>query len=201
LSEYDPLRNGADPAKAEDRVFLPMEARSGIAEPIVPVRSIGEFAAAILTSARVWQFSMQSALSGYRERIAHVALDAQEGGLNLNMPPEIVGRLTKYGELAGKKFVNDFNFDEHRWRRLLVSFDCLDDTLVALHQSYMSTYRDFLKDYPERAKSYEQTQQWLGELRACLDALDTVIATQPAHLHTGGRIPRPRCRMRITPEP
>jgi predicted acylesterase/phospholipase RssA len=201
LSEYDPLRNGPDPNKAEDRVFLPMEARSGIAEPIVRVDSIGEFAGAILTSARVWQFSMQSALSGYRERIVHVALSRKEGGLNLNMPRKIVEQLTRYGELAGKKFVNDFSFDEHRWRRLLVSFGCLYDALVDLHESYTSSYREFLKTYPDRAQSYEQTQQWLGELRACLDALDAVIAAQPPHLRTGGRIPRPRCRLRITPEP
>jgi hypothetical protein len=201
LSEFDPLRNGQDPDKAEDRVYLPVKAGEGIAEPINPVRSIGEFAAAILTAARVWQFSMQSALPGYRERIAHVALDKQEGGLNLNMPPHIVKRLTRYGELAGKKFLTDFSFDEHRWRRFLVSFDCLDKTLVELQEQYEQAYRTFISEYPDNAASYEQTKLWLGEVRAALEALDDVIAKEPPHLHTGGQIPRPRCKMRITPEP
>lgn len=201
LAQFDTLRNGPDPNRSEDRVFLPVKAGAGIAEPINPVRSIREFAAAVLTAARVWQFSMQSALPGYRERIAHVALDTQEGGLNLNMPPEIVKRLTRYGELAGRKFLDEFNFDEHRWRRFLVSFDCLDRTLVELQDGYEKAYRSFIHDYPSRAGSYRQTELWLDEVRTALDALADVVAKEPTHLHTGGQIPRPRCKMRITPEP
>jgi hypothetical protein len=81
-----------------------------------------------------------------------------------------------------------------------VSFDCLDKTLVELHESYEKAYRTFIREYPDHAASYKQTELWLGEVRAALDALD-VIAKEPAHLHIGGQIPRPRCKMRITPEP
>lgn len=58
-----------------------------------------------------------------------------------------------------------------------------------------------MSTYPPQAESYKQTELGLAEVRACLEALDDVIAKPPPHLHTGGQIPRPRCEMRITPEP
>ncbi len=58
LAQFDPLRNGPDPNRSEDRVFLPVKAGAGIAEPINPVRSIRDFAAAILTKCeRQWTHS------------------------------------------------------------------------------------------------------------------------------------------------
>ena len=56
-------------------------------------------------------------MPGYRERILHVALTEKEGGLNLNMDPEVVNRLTKLGELAGQE-LKTFNVREHQWRQL-----------------------------------------------------------------------------------
>lgn len=56
----------------------------------------------------------------HRERIVHVRLDSVEGGLNLNMPAERVAKLMAYGKLAGEKLRDDFNWDEHRWKRFLV---------------------------------------------------------------------------------
>jgi hypothetical protein len=40
-------------------------------------------------------------MPGYRDRVVHVKLAEDEGGLNLSMPPKIIEALGERGELAG----------------------------------------------------------------------------------------------------
>ncbi len=59
----------------------------------------------------------------------HVYLDKREGGLNLNMPADVLKALSSYGELAGDKLMDHFlngvdngekttmTWDNHRWVR------------------------------------------------------------------------------------
>jgi hypothetical protein len=79
---------------------------------------------------------MQSEAPGFRDRIAHVRLGRQEGGLNLTMPPAIIQTLLQRGELAGKLLVDHFQipvppppfkmtWDNHRWIRLRTTLDVL----------------------------------------------------------------------------
>lgn len=88
-------------------------------EPRLPrfseVTGIGSFWSQLLNAARNWRDSMQAELPGYRDRICQVRLTAEEGGLNLNMPPEVVARLVARGEEAGRKISGgDFDWDGHR---------------------------------------------------------------------------------------
>src|SRR5262249_36206194 len=148
LGQYDARRNGED--VPENRVFMFKKAASGIALPILPITSFTGFAGSILTSARVWVDTLQSLLAGHRERIAHIVLDDNEGGLRLNMSEERIGRLGLYGDLAGKRML-ELDFDEHRWRRFLVMFAALEAGFVGLHKAYDPVFRDFLRTYPEHA--------------------------------------------------
>lgn len=203
LTEYDPLRNGDD--LPINRVFMPKTAREGIHLPIKPITSLLGFAGAILTSARVWQDTLQSVLPGYRERIAHVALDKEEGGLNLNMPRDRIERLTEYGDIAGQRML-EFDFDEHRWRRFLATFDGLQDAFNSLDQAFTQpaapndSFKDFLARYPEHAQSYDQTQKWLAHARAAMTALDAFIQTDIANAPRAV-FPRPVSTLRTTPDP
>ena len=61
---------------------------------------------------------------GYRERIVHVHHQRNEGGLNLDMPPEVVLALTRRGREAGRVLVREFGsgapssaWTGHRWVR------------------------------------------------------------------------------------
>jgi predicted acylesterase/phospholipase RssA len=76
---------------------------------------------------RTMQSHVDTALAhqpGYRERIVHVHHDADEGGLNLGMPPAVVRALARRGREAGRLLVREFAdggptsaWDGHRWVR------------------------------------------------------------------------------------
>ena len=82
---------------------------------------------------RNWADTELMALPGYRDRIVHVKLASNEGGLNLNMPPEIITAVSVRGERAGEllaaRFAPDpgkdpktgkdieLTWDNHRWVR------------------------------------------------------------------------------------
>lgn len=130
-------RNGK--GKATDRVKLPTDVADG---QLLPTKSFGGivgFIMAMFNSAKDWQDSLQSVLTGYRERIVTISLQDDEGGLNLKMPLETVGKLTGFGKAAGETIVRDFDLDEHRWRRLLVEMSALEEGLASFSENYSST--------------------------------------------------------------
>jgi hypothetical protein len=94
---------------------------------------VGGFARAVLDTALNWSDTELMAMPGYRDRIVHVKLAANEGGLNLNMPPQVISGLSTRGEFAGKLLAARFaprpgkdpktgehielTWDNHRWIR------------------------------------------------------------------------------------
>ncbi|HXO71424.1 MAG TPA: patatin, partial [Bradyrhizobium sp.] len=119
------------PDDPHSRVWLPPtdQPRSGVLIPGEPFHGIAAFLSRLIDAAKDWQDNLQSTLPGYRDRIVHVGLKPDEGGLNINMPPELVSTLGKYGALAGVDMRDEFDLDEHRWRRFLVAMDRMDHTL------------------------------------------------------------------------
>src|SRR6185437_7129369 len=122
LDEYDAKRNYSD-------VWLPESAGSGSQLPILPFSGLAAFLMRLVYSAKDWQDNLQSILPGYRERIVHVVLKPDEGGLNLTMDEETIAKLVDYGKRAGTLLRDDFNLEEHRWRRFLVSMARMEETL------------------------------------------------------------------------
>jgi len=144
-------------------------AREGLVRPIRTFEDIGGFAAAILNSARNWQDSLQSVLPGYRERIVHVALDENEGGLNLTMPPDLIDKLGKYGEIAGSRLL-DFDLGEHRWRRLLSTYSAFEQCLEDLIQEYENGFSEDVRSHDEKSypKSKKQRQKITSRMESLL---------------------------------
>ncbi len=199
LENYTPLRFPDD--RPENRVYLPQDAASGFLLPINRVDSTLAFAGAIINSARTWQDNLQRILSGYRERIAHVALNDFEGGLNLDMPEEVIRSLSGLGALAGEHLLQ-FNLQEHQWRRLLVAYARLEEMFANMHQAYAEGFEQFVDTYPPDTQSYKPSLTWLQEVRSRLATL--LEATQDwdnPSLRTTGRIPKPDTDLRITPKP
>ena len=199
LEDYHEHRHG-DRNVPTNRVYMHKKAGGGT---LMPMKSIGDlptFVMSIVSAAKDWQDNMQSVLSGYRERIAHIALTTEEGGLNLTMPESRVRLLTELGYLAGKDML-DFDFDEHRWRRFLVALARVEDTLHELRERYDAGFDDFLRSYPQQAQSYNQSPAWMDEaLDATHYLMKVVKKTMDNPLRTRGKIPRPETDMRITPK-
>ena len=92
----------------------------------IPVKTLGGsglgFGQAIFNTAMSWRDSLQSALPGYRNRIAQVRTSPGEGGTNLFMPREIIASMALRGALAGARlrtrFASEGQWDRFRWLRL-----------------------------------------------------------------------------------
>lgn len=190
----------------EQQITLPVKAGQGLLLPFRRVESLGQFLGSMLEAMQEWRENLQSILPGYRERIVHVRLAEHEGGLNLNMPPEIIAQLSEYGQQAGRKLREDFDWDAHRWRRYLVAVARLDEMLDDLRQSYTESapgdepLKDFLDRYRDAPAEYDQTKAWnaaaeqdIEDLMRCHELWLSRKRLQ------AGKIPKPSAELRMTP--
>jgi len=195
------------PVHREERISLPVDARRGILLPFRQVGSLGQFLGSILEAMQEWRENLQATLPGYRERIVHVRLAADEGGLNLTMPPEVISRLSRYGQQAGRALRDDFDWDAHRWRRYLVAVARLDELLDELRESYLEPapgdqpLRDFLNRYRSAPAEYAQTGEW--NVAAEQDIADLMECHQQWLTRKrlkDGKIPKPSAELRMAPK-
>jgi len=117
-------------AQIDHAVFLPSENRQGwqrsyhaIARPLAAAEMSG-FLFSIVTTMQNWRDVLQARAPGYRDRIVHVSLQGDEGGMNLDMPQEVLGRIAAKGSVAGERFCS-FSFHNHywiRWRNLASAY-------------------------------------------------------------------------------
>jgi hypothetical protein len=220
LDEYDSKRNGDsmdDPKRP--LVWLPTKAVNGFQLPIVPFQGLVAFLLRLVYSAKDWQDNLQSTLPGYRERIVHVVLKPDQGGLNLNMSPETIETLVSYGQRAGILLRDQFDMDEHRWRRFLVSMARMEQTLdeVALaYEQVPGQFGKFLDDYVKDDAPYlnpvvsgdrppysQDTKARVDEMlkrAAQLVELGKNWRTPPTIRGDGKKIPHPQTDLRITPK-
>lgn len=103
-------------------VWLPEQDASKSGERYASIGSAPRFLVSILDTFLDWRDTMQSALPGYRGRIAHVRQADDEGGTNLFMPPATIRKLALRGQKAGdllrERFEQQRNTDRYRWIRL-----------------------------------------------------------------------------------
>jgi predicted acylesterase/phospholipase RssA len=140
--------------KEEDLVWLPPNNLAGIQEQWSRfdsgtnlTKTVG-FAQAILNVLQNWRDNMQMTVPGYRDRIVHISLGPEEGGLNLNMAPETIRVLTDRGSRAGQKLLDEFNFANHAWIRYRSTMASLEAFLSAFNES-------FTKPLPEDVPLWE----------------------------------------------
>jgi predicted acylesterase/phospholipase RssA len=185
------------------RVFIPSHASQGVGLPAIPARSMGEFGWRVLAAAKDWQDQLLATMPGQRERIAHVLLSKDEGGLNLSMPPERSLRLMQYGLEVGRRFAEGaLDFDDHRWRRALVAYDQLERTVGNTGAAWRGGFGTWLRAYMDDPASYRdlsaRDREWLHDR---LDAFAGLESTFTPKLPGRARkLPRPAGRLRIGPD-
>jgi predicted acylesterase/phospholipase RssA len=197
--------DGYDARRNPDSVWLPSSAGSGVQMPVLPFSGLGAFLTRLVFSAKDWQDNLQSTLPGYRERIVHVVLKPDEGGLNLAMNPETIKKLVTYGEQAGTKLCDEFDLDAHRWRRFLVAMARMEETLDEVATAYENVpgkFGDFLKIYSPDPASYKtNSPARVAEMLtrgAELAAIGAKWRGEPTI--RGGDIPKPLTNLRMTPK-
>jgi predicted acylesterase/phospholipase RssA len=153
-----------------DKVWMPSTNSTGIssAARFNMFKDLGGFFNALFDTARNWADTELMATPGYRDRIVHVKLAENEGGLNLNMPPALITKLGVRGERAGELLAGRFaptptghdeikdpqsgddvvlTWDNHRWIRYRTFMAGLE--LVA--RRFRATWKDAAGQKPWRS--------------------------------------------------
>jgi predicted acylesterase/phospholipase RssA len=194
------------PHHHQGRVFLPVEAREGILKNFSSVESLPAFVGAIIDTMQNWHDNLQGTLPGYRDRIVHVRLDANEGGLNLDMPAPLIRKLSDYGRTAGDRLREAFDWDAHRWTRYVISMARLEGTFEDMRQTYHEAapldqdLAHALADSSPEPTRYKQTRAWRDVARERTASLmrEAEAWAEPPSLRNDD-IPKPDVDLRITP--
>ncbi|MCB9832129.1 MAG: patatin-like phospholipase family protein [Planctomycetes bacterium] len=208
-----------------DRVVLVSSASGGVDEVWTrlagtekPAReSLGRFLASILNAMQNWTDGTLLKLPGYRDRFATIHLQADEGGLNLEMPAETIAGLAGHGAEAGRQLRERFlridgapqelSWTHHRWTRFRSTLASFEEWLGALFEGLESRGEDE-PDYEEllargrdrHPGSYGMKggqRELAAEVLARLAEIHQLIATSGHSLQ--GDAPRPRPLLRHTP--
>lgn len=218
---YRPIDGPA--ATAGNRSFLPDHNESGRGDTIARFdgsdkaasRLLG-FISAILDSARHWQSHMLVRAPGVRDRVLRIYLKKNEGGLNLNMPPEVLQTLTKVGEdgaaALGERFrpgsADPMNFDNHRWVRVRNLTAVLENDMSSIHTSLLAavpltrSWQQLLAGATSRTgrDQYQATDEQSRKIEAMVEqlrSLSKVSGAQPDLLQE--KAPRRTPTVRIVP--
>lgn len=194
LDEWSPEHHGRE-GEGQESVWMPESAGAGRLLPVKAIDSLGDFLGSLMNAMQNWQDRLQGALPGYRERIAHVVLTQDEGGLNLEMDPAVIERLMSYGTQVGHKLATEFDWQGHRWTRLISGLDRLADSIGTMD-------REMLHFFAERSpddKPYPQTKSWHRGALATLAALRS-LNVEALRL-ADKKAPKPRPQLRAMPRP
>jgi predicted acylesterase/phospholipase RssA len=204
-----------------DHVWMPRSNRSGVAHLWTRLRTnssigaAGAFFSVMFDSARNWMDNLQSMVPGYRDRLVHVYLDKLEGGLNLNMPSEIVTALSGYGELAAEKLIDHFlegkdngdmtvmTWDNHRWIRYRSTMALVETFLADLSYSVehpepsdRTFFELITRHKDEPPTSYALTEMQRNEANEMTQRLRDLGGEVQTLQHDA---PRPTAALRVRP--
>jgi len=137
------------PDHPNDPVWLPSSNKSGLLASVKrfnsgekPLNQLVEFVGAILSTMLDWRDNLQTRMPGYRNRIVHISLAKNEGGLNLTMPPALITNLTKRGAIAGRKLRDEFNWPQHVWARYRTTMCVIERYLGRLGRGYKHPFAE-----------------------------------------------------------
>jgi len=199
---------------SQPEIFLPTDNKQGwqrsyqsIAKAVA-LQELGGFIFGLISTMQNWRDLLQSRAPGHRDRIVHVSLTGDEGGMNLNMPQPVLTNISRKGTEAGQAF-KAFSFKNHywiRWRNLASALQSYT-TRVADSVNSAPTIPDYIAAYetaktgvPEPPSYKFRSQDRRAEAEKLLNDLTTQGKTwkdSGPDLTTGA--PRPLPQMQITP--
>jgi hypothetical protein len=139
-------------------------------------------------------------LPGYRDRVAHVFLSDQEGGMNLTMPEERVRKLTLRGQAAGQA-LQTLDWDGHRWTRFRSAMSQLEERLDRMEEVYSGGFEGFLEAHDSKKGRYQRPDAWKEYAMQATQGLMAAVRAWRAHpkYRLGDEPPKPEPELRISP--
>ena len=130
-----------------------------------------------------WRDNLQLRIPGFRDRVAQIHQDGDEGGLNLNMEKPIIDRLSDRGRIAAQILAERFsnapppqavlNWNNHAWVRLRAAMGLLETHLAKIERAYrkkegLESYADLIAHPPPAYRFVDPVEAavMLGELDA-----------------------------------
>lgn len=117
-----PKSDDAGRLRSADAVFLPTENNKGWQRTYQSIadasaaKEVSGFLFGIVATMQNWRDLLLARAPGQRDRIVHVSLDGDEGGMNLDMTQAVLSRISAKGTAAGERF-REFSFENHYWVR------------------------------------------------------------------------------------
>ena len=182
------------------------------------LRRVANFLLSMLSAGLDWRDNLDARMPGYRDRIAHVKLDeAQEGGLNLTMPADVIARLSERGRLAGERLRTRFTTGEpgtviswpnHRWVRYRSAMQMLQRSLDGMVKACRAPEPPpidylWLVDRPPgaapRGYAWSPTQRDADPRAATETLLKAAESWRRSAMDFGDGAPKPKPELRATP--
>jgi predicted acylesterase/phospholipase RssA len=130
----------------DQSTYVPHSNRQGILEWWSPFGSLAGFLWSIVETMQNWRDNMLLHLPGQRDRIAHVLLAPNEGGLNLTMEPKTIESVAARGSEAAAKLRAHFGdtppegvkltWRNHKWVRFLAFMPALEEALESWSKAF-----------------------------------------------------------------
>jgi hypothetical protein len=171
--------NLAGPIVDDVDVWMPKTNTDPEPGPAGPIENVNGFVSGIVRSAQNWHDNSFVEMPGFRDRIAQIRFAAGEGGLNLNMPRQLIDDMSKRGELAGTKLCSRFidgtdvpggppielTWNNHRRIRQRVAYAAIEEFAMELLVGY--TGNEQLVGKPRRfpANTPMANEQTYAQLR------------------------------------
>lgn len=129
-------------------IWSPLRNEAGISARWTDIKGVIRFGHAIIDTMQNWMDNAQTRVPGYRDRIVVIKHTKAEGGMNLNMDPNLIERFSERGRCAGEFLVNRFAHDpstnpgdelswsNHRWLRYRSMMPLVEQLLLGLIKGY-----------------------------------------------------------------
>lgn len=181
-------------------VDFPVTAREEVLPTWTAIENPFQFVLRILDTMQNWVDNTQMRLPGYRDRVVHVLLAKEEGGMNLTMGSELIKTLAKRGQAAGVKLTG-FNWAGHRWTRYLTAMSQLQLRLDWMERVYQGNFRSFLVTYDCTKAPYARPLTWKREVLQGSDSIMTMVdGWRQDGIEMDHSAPRPEPELRIGPK-
>lgn len=188
-----------------DMVWRPKPGASGRLPRLLPVTTVAGFVSSILDTMQNWNDTVQITMPGFRDRIVVVRQTSDEGGMNLQMPEDVIQRLADRGREAGENIVlgvpaiglAPFDFATHRWIRYRDAMAGMDELLTGMRERWDDDMAPFVSATDPATHHFEAGANDLEATGAVMDA--ALELDRLGHPATQGSVPHPIPDLRLVP--